>query len=73
MEDTPHNKQALAYTVHGVCEMSGFGRTFIFEKIKTGELPARKAGRRTIILHDDLVAWLNALPLRSSLGGSHAP
>lgn len=40
------------------------GRTKIFEEIKEGRLKARKFGRRTIILRDDLLTWLNDLPIR---------
>jgi excisionase family DNA binding protein len=52
----------LAYTIAEACEVSGVGRTTIYKAIKTGKLIARKSGRRTIILADDLAAWLRSLP-----------
>jgi hypothetical protein len=36
----------------------------IFYEIASGALRARKAGKATLILRDDLRAWLNALPSR---------
>ncbi len=51
-----------AYSVAGAVDVSGLGRTFIFEQIRAGRLRARKAGRRTIILAADLRAFLAALP-----------
>jgi hypothetical protein len=34
----------------------------VYEAIKSGELTARKRGRRTIILSDELRRWLESLP-----------
>ncbi len=41
---------------------SGQGRTSIYKAIKNGELIARKAGRRTIILRGDFARYMRALP-----------
>jgi excisionase family DNA binding protein len=42
--------------------LSGIGLTSIREPIANGTLVAHKHGTRTIILPDDLKAWLRALP-----------
>jgi excisionase family DNA binding protein len=42
--------------------LSGIGLTSIREAIANGMLVAHKHGTRTIILPDDLKAWLKALP-----------
>jgi excisionase family DNA binding protein len=42
--------------------LTGIGLTSIREAISNGDLKAKKHGRRTIILPDDLKAWLKALP-----------
>lgn len=52
----------LAYSVAEACAVARAGRTAVYEAIKSGELTARKRGRRTIILSDDLRRWLESLP-----------
>lgn len=54
----------LAYSVEGAAAAARLGRTKIFEAIKAGKLRARKDGRRTVILKEDLTAFLRALPER---------
>jgi hypothetical protein len=51
--------------VHTVKELvaAGLGsRSKILELIRTGTLPAKKIGRITIVLDDDLWSFLSALP-----------
>jgi len=45
---------------------SSLGRTKIFRAIKDGRLRARKDGRRTIVLPDDLAKFLHSLPLKET-------
>lgn len=49
-------------TVEDAADLSSIGRTKIFEAIKLGKLTARKDGRRTIILAEELQAYLKSLP-----------
>jgi hypothetical protein len=42
--------------------MTGLGRTSVYAAIKSGELVARKWNRRTIVLAEDLAAFLAKLP-----------
>lgn len=56
----------IAYTVPEVLQLIGIGRTKLYEAIGSGDLPARKVGNRTIILREDLLAWLSSLPLVKS-------
>ena len=50
-------------TIQEACTSSGIGKTKLYEAINSGELKAHKAGRRTLILSDDLRDFLSALPL----------
>jgi excisionase family DNA binding protein len=51
-----------AYRITEVCKASGLGRTTIYAAIKSGDLSARKCGRATIVLADDLETFLRNLP-----------
>ena len=61
--ETPH---PLAYTIKEATEVAKLGTTSIYEAIKAGKLTPRKYGQKTLILHDDLKAFLEALPLKGS-------
>ncbi len=52
----------LAHSIDEACARSGIGRTALYELINTGQLPARKRGRRTLILDEDLVRCVQSLP-----------
>lgn len=56
-------RQPLGLTIHEAKALAGVGRSTIYEEIRAGRLAARKLGRRTLILSDDLSAWLASLPL----------
>jgi excisionase family DNA binding protein len=69
----------LALGIAEAATVAGIGRTTLYAAISGGELQARKVGKRTLILHKDLLDWLNsrpsALSVRSSSrskGGTHA-
>lgn len=52
----------LAFSPAHAAEIVGCSRSHIYELLSAGELPGKKLGNRTIILHDDLVEYLNTLP-----------
>jgi hypothetical protein len=56
----------LAYKVEEAPIAAGVSRTRIFQAIKGGELVARKAGKATVILADELLAWLKNLPSKDT-------
>lgn len=55
----------LALPIDEAARRVGVGRTSIYEAVNRGELPLRKAGRRSLILVADLEAWINSLPTAS--------
>ena len=55
-------KKKLAYRVKDLVEGGIGSRTAIYEAIKARKLRARKRGKSTIILPDDLEEYLQNLP-----------
>jgi excisionase family DNA binding protein len=52
----------LAYSIAEACALARAGRTSIYEAIRDGSLVARKRGRKTLILPDDLQRWIDGHP-----------
>ena len=52
----------LAYSIAEACSVARAGRTALYEAIRSGALPAKKRGRRTLVLADDLRRYLESLP-----------
>jgi excisionase family DNA binding protein len=59
---------SLVYTMAELAVATGLGRSSLYAAIKSGQLTARKAGRRTIVLRADLDDFLRALPTISTAG-----
>lgn len=51
---------AIAYSVKQTARLLGVGRSSLYEQISSGALRAAKIGKRTIILKEDLQAFLAA-------------
>lgn len=56
----------LAVSIAEATQISGIGRSRLYEEIRAGKLRPRKNGTRTIILVDDLNAYLQSLPLANA-------
>ena len=54
----------IAYQLPDAARISGVSRTRIFEAVRKQELTIRKAGRVSIVTHDDLMAWIKSLPVK---------
>jgi hypothetical protein len=66
---TQSQQPRLAHTVDDLVRGGLGSRQSVYQLIKDGRLIARKRGRSTIILDDDLQACLRSLP---TLGGGRA-
>ncbi len=51
----------FSYSIKEVAIVTGLGRTKIYEAINNGLLPAKKYGKRTIVLKADIEAFLKQL------------
>lgn len=49
-------------SISEACAFAGLGRTKIYQAINEGTLKARKCGKRTLVLREDLRQFLAALP-----------
>ena len=54
--------EPLAYTIAEACAVARIGRTALYEAIRSGDLRARKHGRRTVVVRDDLKKFIESLP-----------
>lgn len=54
----------FAYAIADLPEIVSLGRSYIYEEIRNGSLRTVKAGRRTLVLSEDLKRWVNSLPNR---------
>lgn len=52
----------LTFSIPEAVAASGVSRSLIYVEIAAGRLRARKLGRRTIILREDLERYLKGLP-----------
>lgn len=51
----------LSFTIEQACALTGVGKTKLYEVLDSGELPAKKWGKRTLILKTDLEKFLSKL------------
>lgn len=56
----------LAVTIPGAVQISGIGRTVLYEHIRMGRLPILKSGRRTLVRVDALDALLRSLEVSNA-------
>ena len=54
--------EMLAYKIPEAVQVAPVGKTRLYEALNSGALKAYKQGAHTIIMRDDLLAWLRSLP-----------
>jgi len=55
MQTDPHK---IAYRIDEAVNATGLGRTFLYERIASGDLKSIKVGARRLILREDLLEFL---------------
>jgi excisionase family DNA binding protein len=58
----PQTIGRAAHSIAECCALTGIGRDTIYGAIRAGKLVARKLGRRTLIMDEDLRCFLKDLP-----------
>ena len=53
---------AEALSVQETCEVGGFGKSTFYVLVNSGLLPAKKLGKKTLVLRSDLLKFLATLP-----------
>ena len=62
----------ISYTIEQACAVTGIGRTKLYEVLDSRQLPAKKWGKRTLILKADLMKFLASLEAYSpGVGGDN--
>jgi excisionase family DNA binding protein len=62
MNEPKYELQREGLSIAEACAVAGIGRTKIYQAITDGSLKARKCGKRTLILRDELRNFLASLP-----------
>ncbi len=62
METGMTETQPLALTVEEAAYAAKLSRSEIYRALQRGDLEAKKQGRRTLILREELTRYLGALP-----------
>ena len=60
----------IAFSLADAASAIGIGRSTLHELIATGKLPVRKLGRRSLVLREDLEAYLQSLPAHGEQGAA---
>src|SRR5258708_24848301 len=58
----PGREGRLAFSINEVCASTNLGRDAVYRAISTGQLVARKLGKRTVVTSRDLEHFLQSLP-----------
>ena len=69
-QERPQIRKGLdLLSIPEVCQEIGMGKSFVFKKIRSGEIPSVKLGRNIKVSRRDLEGYLEALRHRPPLEG----
>jgi excisionase family DNA binding protein len=52
----------ILLSVADACRAVGIGKSSFYEAVSRGEITLKKLGRKSLVVHADLVAWASRLP-----------
>lgn len=59
LEEIKEKQNKLAYSVEEISNETTLSKAFLRNEIRAGHLKVQRFGRRVLVLHDDLQAYLN--------------
>jgi excisionase family DNA binding protein len=63
----------IGYSIEEFADLIGIGRSAVYKALRSGMLPARKIGKRTIIMAEDVEKYLTRVPFwQKPIGPRHA-
>jgi excisionase family DNA binding protein len=63
-----NHQYKIVLTLEETCEIARIGRSTLYRSLRSGALRARKIGKKTVVLREDLQAWLQSLPTSVPVG-----
>ena len=52
----------FARSIHDWAAELGLSYLTIYRAVKSGALPAKRCGRRIIVMHEDVMGWVSKMP-----------
>ena len=63
----------FSYSLDEAAIVTGLSRTRLFQAVRDGRLTVRKDGKSTLVLAEDLSAYLKSLPVKGKRPEAHVP
>ena len=70
-QDVAPTSAQLAYSPREITRTTPISLSKFYMEVKEGRLVARKIGGKTVVLHEDLVNWLQSLPRKVAVSERH--
>ena len=61
--NTPVENQPVLFGILEAAALARVSRSFLYERLASGEIESRKAGRRRLVVAASLNQWMNNLPI----------
>ena len=61
--EIPVETQPMLLGILEAAALAGVSRSFLYERLASGEIESRKAGRRRLVIASSLWRWMDNLPI----------